>query len=286
MAQLDAHLKTERESTRIEHELREKAKARQLIGKEAIDRETRIFLTHATISPYSGSKNPKQIKYFISEIVRISDRFSLNDIQLITLSGRNMTGRAKEWFSDYRGSTKFRIKSFQQFTQDLIHHFLGVYDNQEHVEHLINLKQENGVDEYRSHFNFFLQKLPEEYFTEEQKVLFYIAGLNPEIKIEVQLENSATLIETIEISLTYEDAIKYGRFENNQVEKVVELGSQKKVKFHKYSDQDERKGHDELKIDSTKIKLHRNMKYICYNCSKEGHFASQCPESEMAQKEA
>ncbi|CUM56450.1 unnamed protein product [Debaryomyces tyrocola] len=36
MAELDAHLKVEGELTKIENELREKAEARQLIGKEAI----------------------------------------------------------------------------------------------------------------------------------------------------------------------------------------------------------------------------------------------------------
>lgn len=283
MAELDAHLKAEKESTRIENELREKAEARQLIGKEAIDRETHIFLTHATIDPYSGSKYPSRIKYFISEIIRISERFSLNDTQLITLSGRNMTGRAEEWFHAYRRSAKCRDETFQQFTHLLIHHFAGADDKQQQVEDIVNLKQNNRVVEYSSHFEFFLQKLPKEFFTEEQKVIFYISGLKPKIKIEVQHENPLTLIEAIEISQVYENIIKVGSFGNNQFKKTVELDPQRKVECRKYSDQNERTGQDELKIDSVNIEYQGNKKYICYNCSKEGHFASQCPESTLTQ---
>lgn len=279
MAELDAHLKAEGELTKIENELREKAEARQLIGKEAIDRETRIFLTHATISPYSGSKNSSRIKYFISEIIRISERFSLTDTQLIILSGRNMTGRAEEWFHDYRRSTKCSNETFQQFTHVLIHHFAGADDEKEQVKNLINLKQENGVKEYSSHFKSFLQKLPEDFFTEEQKVIFYIAGLKPKIRIEMQHENSFTLIEAIEISQVYENIIKVGSFGNGNTQfKKVELDTQRNVECPKYSDQNERTGHDEMKTNYVEIELQENKKYICYNCSKEGHFASQCPE--------
>lgn len=53
-------------------------------------------------------------------------------------------------------------------------------------------------------------------------MIFYIAGL-PKIKIEMQHENSTTLIEVIEISLLYEDAIKVGSFGNNQIKICVEL---------------------------------------------------------------
>jgi hypothetical protein len=283
MAELDAHMKAEKESTKIENELREKAEARQLIGKEAIHRETHTFLMHATIGPYSGSKNPSRIKYFISEILRISERFSLNDTQLITLSGRNMTGRAEEWFHAYRCSAKCRDETFQQFTHHLIHHFAGADDKQQQVEDIVNLKQNNRVIEYSSHFESFLQKLPKDFFTEEQKVIFYISGLKPKIKIEVQHEHPLTLIEAIEISQVYENIIKVGSFGNNQVKKTVELDPQRKVECRKYSDQNERTGHDEMKIGSVNIEYQGNKKYICYNCSKEGHFASQCLESALTQ---
>lgn len=275
MAELDAYLKAERELARIKDELREKAEARQLLGKEAIDRETRIFLTHATISPYSGSKNPNIIKYFISEINRITERFNLNDAQLITLSGRNMTGRAEKWFHDYRHSTNGRDETFQQFTQALTHHFAGTHDIQEQVENIINLKQKNGVEEYSYYFRYFLQKLPEDFFTEELKVIFYIAGLKPNIKIEVQDENPPTLIEAIEISQAYENLIKFGSFGNYQAKESVDLDTKE------YSDKIETTNYDEVKSNSVSNELQENMEYICFNCSKEGHIASQCPKRSM-----
>lgn len=39
-----------------------------------------------------------------------------------------MTGRAEEWFHDYRRSTKCSNETFQQFTHVFIHHFAGADD--------------------------------------------------------------------------------------------------------------------------------------------------------------
>lgn len=137
MAELAAKLQNEKEKTKSDDELREKAGTRDIIGQEAVDRETRLFLTHATVLPYSGDKDPDRITYFISEIIRISKCLNLRDSQLITLSGRNMTGQAEEWFYDRRSSKEYMDETFQQFIHALEHRFVGCNDKQEQTEKLL-----------------------------------------------------------------------------------------------------------------------------------------------------
>mmetsp|Transcript_4442 Transcript_4442/g.4462 ORF Transcript_4442/g.4462 Transcript_4442/m.4462 type:complete len:121 (+) Transcript_4442:1240-1602(+) len=68
---------------------------RELARLEAVDRETRVFLTLANVRPYTGDKNPSKIHEFKNEIERISEGFNLSNRQLITVAGRNMKGKAE-----------------------------------------------------------------------------------------------------------------------------------------------------------------------------------------------
>ena len=45
----------------------------KLNREEAIARERRLFLTSATVKPYTGSKVSTKIQYFLDEIIRISN---------------------------------------------------------------------------------------------------------------------------------------------------------------------------------------------------------------------
>ena len=68
---------------------REEAEKRdRLVREEAIARETRLFLTSATVKTYTGSKLSTKIQYFIDEIIRISRCFHTNE---------NMSTMAPPW---------------------------------------------------------------------------------------------------------------------------------------------------------------------------------------------
>ena len=74
----------------------------KLNREEAIARETRLFLTSATVKPYTGSKVSTKIQYFLDEIIRISNGFSLTDEQMIILAGRKMSDIAEKTPEKYR----------------------------------------------------------------------------------------------------------------------------------------------------------------------------------------
>lgn len=56
MAELAAKLRTEKDKTKYDDELRERVETRELIGQEAVDGETSLFLNHAPVLPNSGDK--------------------------------------------------------------------------------------------------------------------------------------------------------------------------------------------------------------------------------------
>lgn len=124
MAELAAKLQAEKEKTKYDDESTEKAETEEFIGQDAGD-QVSLFLNYTTVLPYSGDKDPNKIKYFITEINRVSKCFNLTDSELITLSGRNMTGQAERWFHDRRCSKEYMHETFQEFIHALELRFTG-----------------------------------------------------------------------------------------------------------------------------------------------------------------
>lgn len=79
------------------------------------------------------------------------------------------------------------------------------------------------------------------------------------------------MIEAIEISQVYENIIKAGSFGNGNTQvKKVELDTKRNVECPKYSDQNERTGHDEMKINSVDLELQENKNIYVTTVQKKG----------------
>lgn len=132
---------------------------RELARLEAVDRETRVFLTLASVKPYSGNKNPSKIQEFKNEIERISEGLNLNSRQLITVAGRNMKGKAENWFNQYMKDDSNHISTFDQFILALETHFGEGYDVQWHHSRLLDLVQTGSVENFNKQFDKLLENL-------------------------------------------------------------------------------------------------------------------------------
>ncbi|KRZ98291.1 uncharacterized protein AC631_05950 [Debaryomyces fabryi] len=230
---------------------------------EAEERELRIFLLNAKVKSYNGTKNPTKIQEFIEEIIRISVGYKLLDQQLITLAGRNMTGIAERWFLEYREQKIDQTDTFDDFADRVRKQFAQGYDVQSIYNKLITCVQLGSVEQYNSRFSTLLLELPRNFLGEEAKVTAYINNLRSQLKPHVKLQRPSTLSEAIEYALVFETQYT----ELSWWEKKTPFS---KNAFHRYQPQN---NSDNMEIDSVKAKKKSK---VCYNCGKEGHFATNC----------
>lgn len=234
---------------------------------KALDRETRVFLMQATVKPYSGNKNPRKIKAFIEEIFRISEGFNLNDSQLITIAGRNMTGKAETWYLEHYKKNEDSYDTFSQFTQELERQFCEEYDRQFHAERMMNLRQNGRIEAFNNHFDTLLKELPADYCTEELKLDMYLSQLKPNIKRVVKCKNLTNLNSGMRIALLYDD-----QYNNSTYHKNKQTFKNLNPKENVSNDRDM----DKIELDHMLTRRNFPTKLECYNCGKEGHFAAKC----------
>ena len=149
--------------------------------EEAIARETRLFLTNATVKPYTGSKILAKIQYFLDEINRISNGFTLTSEQKIVIAGRNMSGIAEKWYLAYQGESLHQSDSFEEFGERLKSQFAQEYDVQTLHAKLMACVQLGKVSDYNTRFFDIIDEFPRDYFSGQAKVASYLCNLKSEI---------------------------------------------------------------------------------------------------------
>lgn len=243
---------------------REEAEKRdRLVREEAIARETRLFLTSATVKTYTGSKVSTKIQYFLDEIIRISNGFTLTDEQMIIVAGRNMSGIAEKWYLAYQEEKLHQSDTFEEFGERLKNQFGQAYDVQVLQAKLIACVQLGKVEDYNKRFYDILNEFPKDYFSEQAKVANYLCNLTTELRCEVKIKDPVNL----------GDAMKYAGI----IESKYTGKANWEKKFIKGPIRGFRpKDNDDMEIDNIAIKPNQRKK-VCFSCQKEGHFAAKCP---------
>lgn len=243
---------------------REEAEERdRLIREESIARETRLFLTIATVKTYTGSKLSAKIQYFLDEILRISNGFTLTDEQMIIIAGRNMSGIAEKWYRAYQEEKLHQIDTFEEFGERLKNQFGQTYDVQTRQAKLMACVQLGKVEDYNKRFYDILNEFPKDYFSEQAKVASYLCNLKTELRCEVKIKDPVNLGDAMKYAMIIES--KYtgkANWEKKFIKRPID-----RFRFRES---------DNMEIDHIMSKPNQRPK-ICFSCQKEGHFAANCP---------
>ena len=243
---------------------REEAEKRdRLVREEAIARETRLFLTSATVKPYTGSKLSTKIQYFLDEIIRISTGFTITDEQMIIVAGRNMSGIAEKWYLAYQEEKLHQSDTFEEFGERLKNQFEQAYDVQTLHAKLIACVQLGKVEDYNKRFYDILNEFPKNYFSEQARVASYLCNLKTELRCEVKIKDPVNLDEAMKYAAIIES--KYTGKANCEKKFIKRPISGFRPKVN-----------DDMEIDNI-VSRPNQRKRVCFNCQKEGHFAANCP---------
>ncbi len=256
----------------------ENREARAEAKAEAIEREVRIFLTQAKVSPYSGESNPKRIQKFVYDVRRISEGFNLNDAQLIIVAGRNMRGAAEEWYQEYKDNERNHIDSFEKFYKKLRENFSRGYDKQEQYHKFNSLRQIGRIEDFNLQFRKAVNEFSNDYFPPEMRLHQYLEKLKFHIKREVKCRNPKDLEEAMRIALIF-DSNYYGSGHSANNLRRKDLKPRPQIIETRSSYYDDKQDSDNMEIDNLNLQqVKRYMKNkICFKCQKEGHFAANCP---------
>ena len=134
-------------------------------------------------------------------------------------------------------------------------------------EKLFNIKVEQfkNLDEYVSRFQEFANETD---MRENDLVFLFKKGLKPRARFEIEIREPDNLFQAISIATKYEDSYQRTNIPNSQTKVNFISNQKKKGKFNSQKNQNNQRYKNDSDSKKNKVK--------CYNCEKEGHYASEC----------
>lgn len=124
----------------------------------------------------------------------------------VQATSAKLTGRAWRWYVDrfVAAGNVCPFNSWQAFEAEFLRQFQPTNAQRKYRRELVKLKQKNTVAEYNDEFRAVKARIAGA--TEDELFTYYLEGLKPDTKAEVDYRNPATVDEAMRIAETYDES--------------------------------------------------------------------------------
>jgi hypothetical protein len=179
-----------------------------------------------------------------------------------------------------RGATQ-EYATWTVFREALITRFTPISPERTAREKLATLRQTKSVRAYAQDFNLCMIELPA--MDERDRLYRFMAGLKPEVRIHVELQNPTTLEQAVQLSIQTDSLLW-------QVKKGPNLVG-RGGPYRDNTNGSSRPQPMELGALETKEgkqwRRQRDLSHVkCYNCEQLGHIAWNCPQRKTKERQS
>lgn len=229
--------------------------------------------------PYAGSRDSIELDNWVFATTQYLSLVSIDETQKVVLLSTLLTGEALLWFRSF--ITPDDRWEWQAVLRALRGAFTPPNERELLMDKWVALRQTTTVSQYVANIRLLRLQLPE--LTELQALDKFVRGLRPRTQTEIRLRAPTTIQEAIDLADRY-DRIVYRNFDNTTSRYTPTTHDP-----------------DAMQLDATQVRQTTNRqpnrqpyrqkpqtsrlpnksstdksRVTCYNCNKQGHYASEC----------
>lgn len=187
-----------------------------------------------------------------------------NDKDQICCVSEHLIDDASTWFIDWIEDKDLDTATYAEFSENLIAHFGKNADPIKICTQITELNNEKlNLEEYNTKFNSLVSKLPQQFWSEQAKVTYYIMGLSTDLFGVINRSQPATLKEAQSLASRSNKTLdsKSGVIKEEPVLQIDAIHQSRNNSYNSYK------------------RRREDNNDTCYYCHQYGHIARQCQQN-------
>ena len=270
-----------------------------------VDRLTRFLRLRP--NKFSTSTKPMVADDWLRSVQKDLVTTECDDAEKVRFTAHLLEGPAAQWWETYQITHPLDTLTWEEFKEGFrnAHVSTGIMNLKQ--EEFRNLRQGNrSLKEYMDDFHALSRYAPEDIDTDAKRKAKFLKGLCDELKIPLTIAYAPNYQILLDQAITLEDSMKKAENRKRKMNKHSSEPSYKKHfvhdgnhghklgnhhsggsnhKHHEHNGGFKGNGHDAPNHNHRPNgEPKKNLNHItCYNCKKQGHYSTDCPEKKGAE---